>query len=268
METPAHQHLRLVSVAALLAGGCCAAASEVRCPISRFRVDAAGYQDPLPKRPRTDDLPSLFRREPTPRTVVIECKQSRADFLRDSRETPALLARRRELDAARLCLEDRIIRASEPDLRRGGTSLFRELEVWEFDRSRLASYRKLMLELRHIDQALHGQTKFWLLSRYRLADRLYIAAPRGLIAPDELPPSWGLIETDPSEPGAALSLRRPADELGASDLRRQRLLRNIAAAASRTALRHLEGIGTRAHENAPTGGRGAVVFQNQINPDQ
>jgi hypothetical protein len=125
-----------------------------------------------------------------------------------------------------------------------------------------------MLELRHIDQALHGQTKFWRLSRYRLADRLYIAAPRGLIAPDELPPSWGLLETDPAEPGAALSLRRPADELGASDLRRQRLLRNIAAAASRTALRHLEGIGTRAHENAPTGGRGAVVFQNQINPDQ
>jgi len=226
-------------------------------------VDAAGYQDPLPKRPGGFVIPSVFPRESAPRTIVIECKQSRADFLRDSRETPALLARRRELDAARLCLEDRIIRASEPDLRRGGTSLFRELEVWEFDRSRLASYRKLMLELRHIDQALHGQTKFWLLSRYRLADRLYIAAPRGLISPDELPPSWGLLEADTAEPGASLSIRQMADELGASDIRRQRLLRNIAAAASRPALRFFTRGNAAAHENAPTEGRGVVEFQNE-----
>lgn len=165
-----------------------------------------------------------------------------------------LLARRRELDEARRCLEDRIIRVSEPELRRGGTSLFRELESWEFDRSRLASYRQTMIELRRIDEALHGQTKFWLLSRYRLADRLFIAAPRGLIATEELPPMWGLLEATTEEGAVCLRVRRSAEELGASAHRRQRLLRNIAAAASRPALRH---ISRAAQNNAPADDRGA-----------
>lgn len=254
METGTHLKLRLAAAAALLQAGCCAAACEVRCPISRFRVDAAGYLDPLPKRSpvRMDD--AFLTRGPVPCTVVVECKQSRADFLRDAKETPSLLARRIELDHARRCLEDRIIRASEPGLRQGGTSLFREMETWEFDRSRLASYRKIMTELRRIDEALHGQTKFWLLSRYRLADRLYIAAPRDLISTDELPPSWGLIEAAMEGDRVSFFVRRRADELGASDARRQRLLRNIAAAASRPALRHTA---LAAHENAPVEHRGA-----------
>ncbi len=253
MESQTHTQLRLAAVAAMLGGGCCAAACEVRCPISRFRIDAAGYLDPLPARFRGEPPASLFPRARNPLTVAVECKQSRADFLRDSRETPRLLARRRELDKARLCLEDRIIRASEPELRRGGSSLFKELETWEFDRSRLASYRKVMLELRRVDEALHGQTKFWLLARYRLADRLYIAAPKGLIAPDELPPAWGLLEAEPHPDGMLLTVRVAAPELGSSDTRRQRLLRNIAAAASRPALGH--GL-RRAQKNAPAVDRG------------
>ncbi len=253
METPAHLKLRLASVAAMLAGGCTAAACEVRCPISRFRIDAAAYQDPLPRESRPSLVPDLFRRGDTPRTIIIECKQSRADFLRDSRQTPLLLARRRELDDARRCLEDRIIRVAEPELRRTGSSLFRDMEVWEFDRSRLASYRKVMLELRLLDEAIHGQTKFWLLSRYRLADQLYIAAPCALIAKDELPPGWGLLEVEEDSESPSLRIAHPADELGASDARRQRLLRNIAAAASRPALAHCR---RAAQKNAPAMGQG------------
>lgn len=254
METQTHRELRLNAAAALLAGGCCAAACEVRCPISRFRVDAAGYLDPLPRRQRGLIIETVFPRGFDARTVIVECKQSRADFLRDSRETPNLLAKRQELDEARRCLEDRIIRVSEPELRRGGSSLFREMEAWAFDRSRLASYRKIMLELRRIDEALHGQTKFWLLSRYRLADRLYLAAPRGLIAVEELPPMWGLLEAETEDGVVCLRIRRPAEELGALDVRRQRLLRNIAAAASRPALRQ---IARGAQNNAPVEDRGA-----------
>lgn len=253
MESHTHRELRLAAAAALLAGGCCAAACEVRCPISKYRVDAAGYLDPLPKRRDSVVRESVFSRGEGSRTIIVECKQSRADYLRDSRETPQLLARRRELDEARRCLEDRIIRVSEPELRRGGTSLFRELESWEFDRSRLASYRRVMAELRRVDEALHGQTKFWLLSRYRLADRLYIAAPRGLIRVDELPPLWGLLEAENEEGLLCLRIRREAEELGSAEHRRQRLLRNIAAAASRPALRHNA---MRAQENAPADGRG------------
>lgn len=216
-------------------------------------MDAAGYMDPLPKRETGSTRESVFPRGRDARTIIVECKQSRADYLRDSRETPRLLARRRELDEARRCLEDRIIRVAEPELRLGGTSLFRDLESWEFDRSRLASYRKVMIELRRLNEALHGQTKFWMLSRYRLADRLYIAAPHGLIGSDELPPSWGLLEAELADGAMCLRIRRDAADLGAPEHRRQRLLRNIAAAASRPALRH-NGLG--AQENAPARGRG------------
>jgi hypothetical protein len=235
MESPAHASLRADAVRFLFAVGCAAAATEIRCPISRFRVDAAGYLDPLP---RGSCAPPGCWRGATARTVIIECKQSRGDFLRDARTTPALLARRRMLDAARACLEDRIIRVAEPALRVGGSALFPELERWDFDRSRLASYRRIVAELRRTDRALHGQTKFWRLRQYKLSDFLYIAAPRGVIDPAEAPPGFGLLEPDPDPaPGAPpLRVRLPAPDLGAREVRRLRLLRNIAAAASRRTL--------------------------------
>jgi hypothetical protein len=97
-----------------------------------------------------------------------------------------------------------------------------------------------------LDRMLHGETKFCMAARYALADRLYIAAPRGLIRRRELPPGWGLLEC----PGSALSTDDPnADLFGRSVLEvavrsplhtpreehRQRLLRNIAVAASSAA---------------------------------
>lgn len=244
METPAHASLRADAVRFLFQFGCAAAATEIPCPISRFRVDAAGYLDPLPR--GSEALAGSWRGT-TATTVIIECKSSRADFLRDSRRTPALLARRRELDAARACLEERIIRIAEPELRIGGSALFPELERWDFDRSRLASYRRVVAELRRTDHALHGQTKFWLLRHYKLSDFLYIAAPRGVLEPDEVPPGFGLLEPDPDPaPGAPpLRVRLPAPALGASDVRRLRLLRNIASASSRRALAAV------AHESDP-----------------
>ena len=174
METHAHASLRADAVRFLFDIGCAAAATEIPCPISRFRCDAAGYLDPLP---RGAGVAQGSWRGSTARTVVVECKQARADFLRDSRQTPALLARRRELEAARACLEDRIIRIAEPELRIGGSALFPQLERWDVDKSRLGSYRRIVSELRAIDHALHGQTKFWLLHQYRLADRLYPPRP-------------------------------------------------------------------------------------------
>jgi hypothetical protein len=45
METIAHLQLKRLSLAFLRAAGCMVFANEVRCPISRYRVDCAGYQD-------------------------------------------------------------------------------------------------------------------------------------------------------------------------------------------------------------------------------
>ncbi len=111
-----------------------------------------------------------------------------------------------------------------------GTRLFAELENWDFSRSRVRSYRAVLNDLRKVDERLHGESKFWTLWHYRLADWLYIAAPRGLIDPREVPPGWGLLEFEPRN---GLSVRVRAPELAGKPEHRQRLLRNIAVAATR-----------------------------------
>ena len=120
---------------------------------------------------------------------------------------------------------------------------FPEMEEWDFASSRLPAYRKLIKRLRRIDRMLHGETKFCMVARYSLADRLYVAAPEGLIKRRELPPGWGLLECPEEQltgedPNADLfgrsvlqiTVKAPAHS--PRDVHRQRLLRNIAVSAS------------------------------------
>ena len=243
METFAHRRLKELAVAFLRDGGCLAVATEVRCPISRYRVDAAGYQDSV----RDWQRGRGRRRRCPPTTVVIECKQSRADFFRDAEQTEALLARRADLQLIRQSIEEHRVKLEEPHLRRSGSALFVELEEWDFAASRLPSYRKVLGQLQLVDEKLHGHTKFHLIAHYQLADRLYLAAPRGMILRYELPPGWGLLECPPQwldqdraherqdEP-AALQTTVEAPGLRSREDHRLRLLLNIAVSASFAAL--------------------------------
>jgi hypothetical protein len=253
VETPAHHRLKQLAVAFLREHGCHAVAGEVRCPIWRYRVDVAGYIDTVGDTPAgrnsitevsamsSGSARRRWRCEP--RTVLIECKQSRADFLKDQRDTDKLLQQRRELDRFRQAVEENRIKTQEPHLRRAGSSLFPELEDWDFASSRLPAYRNLIKRLRRLDKMLHGETKFCMIARYSLADRLYIAAPEGLIRPRELPPGWGLLECSKKDlahddPNAdlfgrsVLNVTVKAPALSPREEHRQRLLRNIAVAAS------------------------------------
>lgn len=249
METVRHQRLKHLSRAFLRAAGCAAAATEVRCPASRFRTDVAGFADPLVRGSPTRDGRTLgtsgfsFRISGRATSVLIECKQSRADFLRDNRRLDQLLSERRELDRQREHLEERLIRGSEPHLLGSGAMLFKELEAWDFAASRSPTYRAVVRSLRRLDKAIHGDTKFWTVARYALADVLLIAAPTGLVRPGELPPGWGLVEfpgawidgPDASGQGTdEMAVRlRPARGTGATrEGHRVRLLRNIAVAAT------------------------------------
>jgi hypothetical protein len=258
METIAHQQLKRLARQFLRSLGCVALAEEVRCPISRYRVDVAGYLDRNPRKRdgalwvTSPGLQSLY--EPTgdssrwwrcrPRTVIIECKQSRADFLKDGRDRDELLALRDDLSRFRGSIEEHRIKRIEPQLRRPGSSLFPEFDEWDFQDSRLPSYRELMRRLRRVEGQLYGQTKFHMIARYALADRLFIAAPAGMILPRELPVGWGLLECPEArlrgEPGPEdrfdepprLSVRTDGAEYRATEPHRLRLLRNIAVAAS------------------------------------
>jgi len=263
METPTHAALKRLALGWLLHRGCRIAAEEVACPLNRWRLDVAGFLDraPTPEPPGSENAPlwaasglapSSGRRVPI-RTIVIECKQSRSDFLRDRAARDRLLALRGRLEDRRERLERTFLPRVEPHLRRSGASLFPECEEWDFAASRTPAYAALLERLEKIDQSLYGQTKFCRASQYRLADELLILAPRGLLAPGEIPRGWGLLEATrsglrqalrgrPEEAGALLRTRVEPSVLTPPSKHRARLLRNIAAAATRASLRTMTSV--------------------------
>jgi len=276
MESPSHSELKRLALHLLVQVGCRAAATEVLCPIARYRLDAAGLLDAPPGIPKAGEraaatLWSLAlptddgrRRNQVPaQSVIVECKRSRADFFRNGVTVDDLLARRDRLRERRRGIELDIIPRAEPHLRRSGTALFEELEEWDYAASRLAPYRRVLTALKLIDRQLYGHTKFSRIVRYRLADRLFVMAPAGLLRRHELPEGWGLIECPTRDLGRAIRAARagtPAafDELvdlplrisvdaplhDSPSSRRQRLLRNIAIAATRAAMRVAESTST------------------------
>lgn len=257
METREHHALKRLAIAFLLRQGCRAAAVEVRCPKSKYRVDAAGYLDAPPLTTRQEDRSAgtLFqdvrrprRLRPEPQTVIIECKQARSDFLRDSAATERLLRIRDRLNERLAFLERNVIRQREPHLRRSGSALFPELEAWDFAGTSLRAYHSTLERLQRIEERLHGETKFCTAARHRLADRMYLLTPKGLLKPRETPPGWGLIEcprrllsSTPVRvgdlPGDAVRLVVEPAVRPCAPEQRVRLLRNIAVAATAAAMR-------------------------------
>ncbi len=267
-ETLDHLALKRLAVAWLWRLGCRVVATEVQCPIGRYRIDVAGWFDrPLDgvlERVASQSaslwaMPDAARRSRAKgaegwRTVIIECKQARADFLRDGGDPETLIAERERLQARRREMEETKVKRFEPSLRKEGSSLFSELDEWDFANSKMASYRTVLRELQRVDESLYGQTKFARFARYRLADRLILFAPVGMIRPREMPSEWGLVECHRRplrkrkedfalgvDPLADLPLRETihAPALASHPSRRERLFRTIAIAASREAVRRI-----------------------------
>ncbi|MDZ4831692.1 MAG: hypothetical protein SGJ09_16025 [Phycisphaerae bacterium] len=267
-ETLDHLALKRLAVAWLWRLGCRVVATEVQCPIGRYRIDVAGWFD----RPVDGVLERVAKESATLwahgegrarstargpeawRTVIIECKQARADFMRDDGDPEGLLRERARLERRRREIEETKVKRFEPELRQEGSSLFSELESWDYSKSKLASYRTVLRELSRVDDGLYGQTKFARFARYRLADRLVLFTPAGLVRPKELPTDWGLVECHRRplrrgkadlargvDPLADLPLREQVapPPLASHPSRRERLFRTIAMAASREAVRRL-----------------------------
>jgi hypothetical protein len=129
METREHLGLKDLAAAWLHSMGCRAVAHEVPCPIRRFVVDAAGYAEhAFAAGADPSAHGSVFEAAKAgaavraPRTVVVECKASRADFLRDDlrmddllAERDRLLARKREIEAELIPRDDRPLPPPPPD---------------------------------------------------------------------------------------------------------------------------------------------------------
>ena len=251
METREHLGLKELASAWLLSMGCRAVAHEVPCPIARFRVDAAGWAEHdwrLGADPASHT--SIFAAERAgdahraPRTVVVECKASRADFLRDDLRVDDLLAERERLLGRKAEIERDLIPVHEPHLKRAEGALFEESASWDFEKSRLLPYRRVLRQLAKLEERLHGQTKFNLIARWRLADELWILAATGVVKPREVPAGWGLAECSPAVlrrgvqhalAMGTLPLRVivQAPRHASPEHRRARILRNIAIELTR-----------------------------------
>lgn len=211
-ETERHRALKRLALAWAQAGGFDACACEVRVPKSGYRADVAACG-------RAGDGDEV--------TAVFECKQARADWLKDAHEEAALRRRLGELRARRAGLEA-LLREHHPELRRG-EALWPEFDTWDFGALRHEGYRMLLKELATVQRRVRAGTKFSRMARYRCADFLYLVVEDGIFARAEVPAGWGLLVRC----GEALELARPAVALHAAEAQRAALRRGVALAQAR-----------------------------------
>ncbi len=209
-ETTNHGRLKTLALAWAQSNGLPIAATEVRMPRSRFRVDVAACA-----------------RGPAGRAVVFECKQARADLLKDAHAETITQRRLAELLERRTRLEA-LMAVHRPDLRRSET-LFPEFDAWDFSGIEHRAYRTVLAEIGMLQSRVIRGTKFSRMVRYRCADLLYLVVEDGIFAPAEIPAGWGLLRRC----GETLELARAPAALDASTEQRLALLESIALAGTR-----------------------------------
>ena len=160
---------------------CCA--MEVRAPRSRFRVDVAAIR--------------LDRTQGEPTVAVFECKQSREDLDRDNHRCSELTANLKILQERRNKLE-RLLTAHYPSLRTSD-SLFPEWATFDFSAIEHTGYRQTIQKIACIHRQMFNNTKFDLMTRYRVGNLHYLVATPELLHEYEVPLGWGLLETDRKE---------------------------------------------------------------------
>ena len=160
---------------------CCA--MEVRAPRSRFRMDVAAIR--------------LERTQGEHTVAVIECKQSREDLDRDNQRYSRLRANLKILQERRETLE-RLLAVHYPSLRTSD-SLFPEWATFDFSAIDHAAYRQTIQKIACIQRQIFDNTKFDIMTRYRLGNLHYLVTTPQLLHQREVPLGWGLLETDGKE---------------------------------------------------------------------
>ncbi len=213
-ETENHRQLKALALAWARANGLVIAAEEVRVPRSGYRADVAACS-----------------RGPGRRTAVFECKQARADLLKDAHGEVATRARLAELIERRRSLEE-MLAVHRPDLRRG-EALWPEFDTWDFSGLEHATYRGVIEEIDTLQRRVRGGKKFSKMFRYRCADFLYLVVEENIFAEAEIPAGWGLLVRVKSEAGEALRLARAPVHLETTEEQRGALLEALAVSATR-----------------------------------
>jgi hypothetical protein len=213
-ETVNHSRLKALALAWAQANGFAICGVEVRVPRSGYRADVAA-----------------IRRGESPRTAVFECKQSRADLLKDAHAEAQTRTRLAELTARRRTLEE-LLAVHRPDLRRG-EALWPEYDSWDFSGLEHRAYRGVLGELATVQRRVLRGTKFSRMFRYHCADFLYLVAEENIFAEAEIPAGWGLLVRVTHGADDELRLARPPAQLEPAPEQRTALLEMIAIAGTR-----------------------------------
>jgi hypothetical protein len=231
-ETPAHLELKRLSLLWAAERGFTIAGTEVSVPRLGFcRLDVAAYR-PSTKPPA--HLSGGTAATPHGTLAVFECKQSRADFLRDSRCEAETLARLEALNT-RLGTYEEFLRTHHPTLR-DGDELFPEFDGYRFEKLGYEPYDQLRADINAVTRRLHTCTKFSRLARWDAANLHYVVAEPGVARPSELPAGWGLLLR--TEMG--LETKVPAVWREISGINCWNLVLRIAKSATRALVRSLE----------------------------
>jgi hypothetical protein len=214
-ETIEHARLKSLALVWAQANGFPIVATEVRVPRSGYRADVAA-----------------IGRGAAACCAVFECKQSRADLLKDAHAEPATQRRLEELLQRRRELES-LLAVHRPDLRRG-ESLWPEYDAWDFSTLEHQTYRSVLEEIATVQRRVLRGTKFSKMFRYHCADFLYLVVEDGIFAEAEIPAGWGLLMRREKEDGSAeLQVARPPAKLDPPAAQRRALLESIALAGTR-----------------------------------
>lgn len=206
-ETESHARLKALALAWAEVNGFTQAAREVRVPRSGFRadvvaLDAAG----------------------TGTVAVFECKQARADLLKDAHdETHARMAvaALRERQA----VLEALLAVHRPECRRGD-ALWPEYDTCDFSTIEHRTYARVRRELQTLQRRVREGTKFSRMTRYRCADFLWLVVEPDILAAAEVPARWGLLVRQ----GDELVRQRPAERLEPLAAQRDALRRNVEIA--------------------------------------
>jgi len=211
-ETKRHLELKSQAIEWLRDQGCDAWATEVRLPLSNYRVDVAGYRS----RRRLDGLVGT--------TYAIECKQSRADFLKDAGLESSVREETGEL-ADRVEALRRLMGMHLPECRMN-RSLFLEYDSFDFGNWRHEGWARAARRLERLERQLGQGVKFSKIARYACANACVLFVGKGVVADvSEIPMGWGCVEC--SE-GVRSVLREPL-RLESRSEARLRLLERIAS---------------------------------------
>lgn len=212
-ETQAHRTLKRLALSWARGAGLVIAGFEVRIPHSGYRADvAAASRHPMGREGRV---------------ALFECKQGRADFLRDQADETGTRTQATAL-ATRVQALRAAVASHRPDLRRGET-LFPEFDSYDFAGLRHDTLHGLEHELEGLQQKLLTSIKFSRLRTYQAADLLYLVTEPGIMAAHEVPNGWGWLVRE----GDALVLAQPPVRLAPRPEQRLAWLESIALAGTR-----------------------------------